>query len=89
MGWCWSSQGLCRDSLMRHLDVSHTTATPPHTCSPDYAQRFIDALPDARLVWVDECGHCAHLEQPGALVAAIAEFVGADAPAPAAAPAAT
>lgn len=35
----------------------------PLVCSPDYAQQFMDALPDAQLVWVDDCGHCAHLEQ--------------------------
>lgn len=44
--------------------------------SPDYAQKFMDSLPDARLVWVDECGHCAHLEQPQALLAAVADFCG-------------
>ena len=60
--------------------------SPPHTLlthafrvcawrSPDSAQRFIDTLPDARLVWVEECGHCAHLEQPQALLHSIAEFV--------------
>lgn len=54
-------------------------------CSPDYAQRFIDTLPDARLVWVDECGHCAHLEQPQALADEVARFVGAAALADAAA----
>lgn len=44
--------------------------------SPDNAQKFMDTLPDARLVWVEECGHCAHLEQPAALLAAISEFCG-------------
>lgn len=48
--------------------------------SPDNAQRFIDTLPNAQLVWVDQCGHCAHLEQPHALVDAVAEFVGAGEP---------
>ena len=43
---------------------------------PDYAQQFIDTLPDAELVWVDECGHCAHLEQPHALLEAVAKFTG-------------
>ena len=44
---------------------------------PEYAQKFMDTLPDARLVWVEECGHCAHLEQPQALLRAVTEFVGA------------
>lgn len=43
--------------------------------SPEYAQKFIDALPDARLVWVDECGHVPALEQPRNLLKAVAEFV--------------
>ena len=43
--------------------------------SPDYAQQFIDALPDAKLVWVDQCGHVPALEQPQQLLAAVEEFV--------------
>lgn len=46
--------------------------------SPDYAQQFIDALPDARLVWVDQCGHVPALEQPQELLKAVQEFVGAE-----------
>ena len=42
--------------------------------STDTAQKFMDTLPNARLVWVDDCGHCAHLEQPRALFKAISEF---------------
>jgi pimeloyl-ACP methyl ester carboxylesterase len=49
---------------------------PPPCCSPDTAQQFMDTLPDAALVWVEECGHCAHLEQPRALLKAISEFCG-------------
>ena len=56
--------------------------------SPDYAQRFMDVLPDARLAWVEECGHCSHLEQPAALLAAVAEFCGLAAQEPEAAAAA-
>ena len=43
--------------------------------SPDYAQQFIDALPDARLVWVEACGHVPALEQPKQLLAAVEDFV--------------
>ena len=46
--------------------------------SPEYAQKFIDALPDARLVWVEECGHVPALEQPRALLRAVSEFVGGE-----------
>lgn len=48
----------------------------PRARRPDYAQQFIDTLPQAELVWVDECGHCAHLEQPHALLQAVARFMG-------------
>ena len=33
------------------------------------------ALPDARLAWVEACGHCAHLEQPHELLQAVRGFV--------------
>ena len=56
--------------------------------SPDYAQRFMDVLPDARLAWIEECGHCSHLEQPAALLAAISDFCGLAAQEPEAAAAA-
>ena len=45
--------------------------------SPEYAQQFIDALPDAQLVWVDQCGHVPALEQPQQLLKAVQKFVGA------------
>jgi pimeloyl-ACP methyl ester carboxylesterase len=41
---------------------------------PSYADKFMDVLPDARLVWIEECGHVPALEQPDALVTAIKEF---------------
>lgn len=44
--------------------------------SPDYAQQFIDALPDAKLVWVEHCGHVPALEQPRQLLGAVQQFVG-------------
>jgi pimeloyl-ACP methyl ester carboxylesterase len=31
---------------------------------PSTAAKFEQALPNGRLVWVEACGHCAHLEQP-------------------------
>lgn len=44
--------------------------------SPEYAGKFMEALPSAQLVWVDACGHCAHLEQPQALLDAVVGFCG-------------
>ena len=29
-----------------------------------FAQKFVDTLPTASLVWIEECGHVPHLEQP-------------------------
>lgn len=48
--------------------------------SPSYAEAFLKALPDARLAWIEECGHIPALEQPQALVNAIKEFVSTAAP---------
>jgi pimeloyl-ACP methyl ester carboxylesterase len=31
---------------------------------PAQAPRFEAELPAGKLVWVEECGHCAHLEAP-------------------------
>lgn len=39
--------------------------------------RFEQTLPDGRLVWVEECGHCAHLEQPELAARLILDFIGA------------
>jgi pimeloyl-ACP methyl ester carboxylesterase len=45
---------------------------------PKTTQQFLDALPNARLVWVDACGHVPALEQPQELLNAVKEFVGAE-----------
>ncbi|KAF6256954.1 Alpha/Beta hydrolase protein [Scenedesmus sp. NREL 46B-D3] len=48
---------------------------------PKYAAMFEEALPNATLQWVEECGHCAHLEQPTITAASILAFIdGTDAP---------
>lgn len=41
----------------------------------EFAPKFLDALPDAELVWIEECGHVPHLEQPEITAQAIAAFV--------------
>ena len=30
----------------------------------EFAQKFVETLPSASLVWIEECGHVPHLEQP-------------------------
>jgi pimeloyl-ACP methyl ester carboxylesterase len=41
---------------------------------PTYAQRFEQTLQNGRLQWLEECGHCGHLEKPEEVAAAILEF---------------
>lgn len=42
---------------------------------PSYAQRFLEEIPNSELVWVDECGHSPHLEQPQCVCDAIINFL--------------
>lgn len=44
---------------------------------PKYAAQFEAALPNGQLQWVEDCGHCAHLEKPTEAAARILEFIGA------------
>jgi pimeloyl-ACP methyl ester carboxylesterase len=37
----------------------------------DYAQRMLAALPDARLITIDQCGHIPQQEAPGRFLAAL------------------
>jgi len=41
----------------------------------EFVPKFMEALPDARLVWIENCGHVPHLEQPEQTSASISEFV--------------
>ena len=41
---------------------------------PSYADRFMQVLKNAELVWIENCGHVPALEQPLKLVEAIEEF---------------
>mmetsp|Transcript_10431 Transcript_10431/g.29691 ORF Transcript_10431/g.29691 Transcript_10431/m.29691 type:complete len:387 (+) Transcript_10431:51-1211(+) len=43
---------------------------------PKYATQFLQTLPNAELVWVEQCGHCAHLEQPAFMAKTVLEFIG-------------
>lgn len=42
---------------------------------PSYADKFMNVLPQAQMVWIDACGHVPALEQPDALVSAIDSFL--------------
>lgn len=42
---------------------------------PKYAEMFKRDLKNSRLVYIDECGHCSHLEQPEKLRELVLEFV--------------
>lgn len=44
---------------------------------PKYAAQFEAALPNGQLQWIEECGHCGHLEKPTDVAARILEFIGA------------
>jgi hypothetical protein len=37
--------------------------------------QFVDTLPDARLQWIEECGHVPHLEKPEETAEAISNFL--------------
>ena len=50
---------------------------------PAYAERFAEEVPDSRLVWVEDCGHVAHLEQPKFMRDTLFEFAKMDESAPA------
>eukprot|EP00873_Tetraselmis_striata_P045818 jgi/Tetstr1/466082/TSEL_010668.t2 len=47
---------------------------------PKYATQFEETLPNARLVWVEECGHCAHLEQPQFMCQQVLDFIAEPSP---------
>ena len=41
---------------------------------PAYAERFAEEVPDSTLVWVENCGHVAHLERPEFMRDTLFEF---------------
>mmetsp|Transcript_69208 Transcript_69208/g.200828 ORF Transcript_69208/g.200828 Transcript_69208/m.200828 type:complete len:399 (+) Transcript_69208:69-1265(+) len=45
----------------------------------EYANLFVDTLPNARLQWIEECGHVPHLEQPEVTAEAITNFLESEA----------
>ena len=47
---------------------------------PFVAEKFLELLPDARLVWVDQCGHAPMMEHPAQFNDALDAFLGEVAP---------
>ena len=41
----------------------------------EFANKFVDCMPNAQLRWIEECGHVPHLEQPEVTAQYIAEFL--------------
>ena len=50
----------------------------------EFANKFIESMPNARLQWVEECGHVPHLEQPKVTAEYILDFLQSDEVKPAA-----
>jgi len=44
----------------------------------EFANKFIDSMPNAQLQWVEECGHVPHLEQPELTAQYILDFLQSD-----------
>jgi len=41
----------------------------------EFANKFVEELPDAELKWIEECGHVPHLEQPEETASTIVSFM--------------
>lgn len=41
----------------------------------EFANKFVETLPNAELQWIEDCGHVPHLEQPGVTAKFISEFL--------------
>lgn len=41
----------------------------------EFANKFVETLPNAELQWIEECGHVPHLEQPEVTAEAIEKFL--------------
>jgi hypothetical protein len=40
-----------------------------------FGSQFVETMPNARLQWIEECGHVPHLEQPDKTADAIFSFL--------------
>ena len=41
----------------------------------EFANKFIETLPNSQLQWIEECGHVPHLEQPEITAKLISDFL--------------
>eukprot|EP00535_Pseudo-nitzschia_heimii_P002340 CAMPEP_0197191182 /NCGR_PEP_ID=MMETSP1423-20130617/22910_1 /TAXON_ID=476441 /ORGANISM="Pseudo-nitzschia heimii, Strain UNC1101" /LENGTH=434 /DNA_ID=CAMNT_0042643747 /DNA_START=144 /DNA_END=1448 /DNA_ORIENTATION=+ len=44
----------------------------------EFANKFVEELPDAELQWIEECGHVPHLEQPEVTASTILKFLSSE-----------
>ena len=44
----------------------------------EFANKFVETLPNAQLQWIEECGHVPHLEQPEVTAQLISDFLLSD-----------
>lgn len=45
---------------------------------PKLAEQFKSAIPKCTLAWIEECGHCAHVEKPDEAARLLLEFASVD-----------
>lgn len=41
----------------------------------EFANKFVETMPNAQLQWIEECGHVPHLEQPEVTAKLISDFL--------------
>ena len=44
---------------------------------PKLAERFKDTINNCQVAYIEDCGHCAHLEKPAETARLLLEFAGA------------
>ncbi len=75
---------LGRSAKVDHLGpILHEIETPTQliwgmqdiVTPPDVARQFERELPDARLTWLDECGHAPHIEYPDRVREILTDFI--------------
>ncbi len=75
----YTAQGMTDPSLLDQLGsvrvpVLVVWGAADRIYPPEHGEAFVKAIPDARLVVLDEAGHLPQLETPSALLAAVQDF---------------
>jgi pimeloyl-ACP methyl ester carboxylesterase len=75
----YTAQGMTDPSLLGQLGsvrvpVLVVWGAADRIYPPEHGEAFVKAIPDARLVVLDEAGHLPQLETPSALLAAVQDF---------------